>query len=124
MIIRIRRHGRPFTVVDNALLEDGRLSFKAKGLLAYLLSRPQGWRACRKHLAKVGTDRATAVASAIAELRRLGYVELRRLRGDDGTLAGTEVCVHERPPREGGKTALGESSAEHRKPSVGRDGGF
>ena len=40
MIIRVIRHEQNFTVIDNACQRDLTLSFKATGLLAYLLSMP------------------------------------------------------------------------------------
>jgi hypothetical protein len=120
MIVRICRNGRAFTVVDTALLDDPRLSFKAKGLLVYLLSRPETWRVRRRHLAGVGRDGETAVASALAELGRAGYLERRELRGDDGVLAGTEYHVYERPRQEAGNPTLGEPDPARGKPSVGK----
>lgn len=70
-----------FTVLPNDALEDERLSFKARGLLAYLLSRPDGWSTDSSELATHGPDGRTAVLSALKELEEAGY--LRRTRGRD-----------------------------------------
>lgn len=42
MQIHRSRHARGFTVLPNTLLQDRRLSYTARGLLADLLSRPDG----------------------------------------------------------------------------------
>lgn len=39
-IIRVRRCPNNFVMMDKTFLEDTRLSFKAKGILAYLLNKP------------------------------------------------------------------------------------
>ncbi|MDX2187735.1 MAG: hypothetical protein SFV32_12440 [Opitutaceae bacterium] len=70
-----RRHSH--TTIENHFLEDGRLSFSAKGLGAYLLSRPGDWRIIIEQLVDVGPDRHTSVRSSIAELMACGY--LRRI---------------------------------------------
>lgn len=57
MIVRTKRT-RHFYVVNNDLLENPDLSFAAKGLLIYLLSRPDHWRVSYRHLAGVGRDGA------------------------------------------------------------------
>ncbi|MFD5438556.1 hypothetical protein ACFWJ4_41215 [Kitasatospora sp. NPDC127067] len=44
MQIHRSAHVRAFTVLPNGLLQDRRLSYTARGLLADLLSRPDGWR--------------------------------------------------------------------------------
>ena len=43
MIIRAQRR-ETFTVVNNTAINDNRLSFRAKGVLVYILSKPDNWR--------------------------------------------------------------------------------
>lgn len=93
----ILRHGRRrrYTTVDNACLEDERLSFRAVGLLAYLLSRPDGWNANYRHLVTVHSDGQRAVRSAMEELREHGYLEQhRRHDAESGTFVW-ECIIHE-----------------------------
>lgn len=39
-IIRVEKHTKNFVVINKKFLEDKRISFKAKGILTYLLSKP------------------------------------------------------------------------------------
>lgn len=41
-IVRINKRDNPYVQIDHRVLEDTRLSWKAKGLLAYLLSKGIG----------------------------------------------------------------------------------
>ena len=43
-VIRVRKRPNNFVMLDKTFLEDDRLSFKAKGILAYLLSKPDNWK--------------------------------------------------------------------------------
>jgi len=95
MIIRAA-HRKQFAVVSSEVLEDARISFKAKGLLTYLLSRPEDWEVQEKHLATVSTEGVSAVRSAIAELREHGYAEKRKILNRDGTIHHWETAVFER----------------------------
>lgn len=83
----IRRGPRKihFTILPNQALEDDRLSFKARGLLAYVLSKPDNWRANSYQLATAGPDGRDAIRSALAELEAAGYAELQKARQSDGT---------------------------------------
>lgn len=100
-IIRIQKRVRPYVQIDKTALEDERLSFKAKGLLCYLLSRPDNWNVRVDHLATVSNDGATAVKSALRELRKAGYCKLRRKMMTDESgasrLSGSEYLVYETP---------------------------
>jgi len=71
-----RRRG--YVIIPNRAVEDSRLSWKARGLLAYLLSRPDGWHTDSVRLADVGPDGRDAIRSGLTELERAGY--LRRIR--------------------------------------------
>jgi len=98
MIIRIRKRETPYVIMDKTGLEDPRLSFRAKGLLAYLLSRPDNWTPNRDQLASVSREGVAAVRAAMTELQEAGYFERKRERRDDGTFEFVgyvyEVSIH------------------------------
>lgn len=73
-IVRGPRPSDQFAQIRNDALSDGRLSFKARGLLAYLLSRPVGWETSTDRLASQGVDGRDAIRTAMWELERFGYV--------------------------------------------------
>lgn len=96
-IIRTARR-QHFLVICQAAVEDSRLSWAARGLLVYLLSRPDDWRIRVDHLRQQATSGRDAVYKLLTELRQSGYVQRQRTRGDDGRLQGTFYYVHETPP--------------------------
>ena len=65
----------PFARIPNELLSDARLSWKAKGILAYLCGKPDGWKMRVSDIAKQSTDGKHAIRAALNELRALGYAE-------------------------------------------------
>jgi len=95
-IIRVEKK-QNFVVMDKTSLEDPKLSFKAKGMLAYLLSKPDNWYCYSKHLAKVGPDGISAVKTGLRELREAGYLEKRPIRGKDGKIVKWESIIREQP---------------------------
>lgn len=102
MIIRVVRRERAFTTIDNAALRDDRLSFKATGLLAYLLSMPDEWSPRREHLATVKSDGVASIRAALKELADAGYLVRKIERGADGkTFTVSEIRetpLAENPP--------------------------
>lgn len=86
----LRVHRRTgFTQVPNEVLRDQRLSWKARGVLCYLLSHSDGYRFNRDQLAAEAPDGVTAVRSALAELTAAGYYRVQRRKGDDGRFVST-----------------------------------
>ena len=78
MIVRSARPHLNYSVVHNDLIEDKRISFKARGLLIYLLSKPDHWRTTTSHLATIGPDGRQAIQTMMRELEQAGYVVRRR----------------------------------------------
>lgn len=93
MIVRGQRPADNFAQIHNAALADGRLSFKARGILAYLLSRPPGWRTSAERLAKSGIDGERAVKSGLKELEACGYLKRSRTHKPDGTWEHNQVIT-------------------------------
>jgi hypothetical protein len=68
-----------FTQIPNAWLRDGRLTFKARGLLALLLSHSQGWSLSIGSLTDQNQEGSHAIRQAIHELEKLGYLERKQI---------------------------------------------
>ena len=83
MIVRSTRPER-YTVLDNDILRNHALSFKARGILGYLLSQPDNWSISSSRLAKVGPDGRDAIRTGLQELEQLGYL-VRERRQDPMT---------------------------------------
>ncbi|WP_329177653.1 hypothetical protein [Streptomyces sp. NBC_01477] len=96
MQIHRSRHTRGFTVLPNTLLQDRRLSYTARGLLADLLSRPDGWREDGRHMADTSPQGRLSVAKALRELTVFGYYRVERVRQADGTFV-SQAHVYDIP---------------------------
>jgi hypothetical protein len=93
----IRRAPRPdygFTIIHNATLRDSRLSWRARGLLAYILSLPDNWTIASGHLEQQAAEGREAVRSALRELETYGYLTRHRFHRADGTW-GYETIVYD-----------------------------
>ena len=54
-IIRAPRPENNFTIIKNEIVRDTKVSYRARGLLAYLLSQPDHWRTNSDRLTYPGT---------------------------------------------------------------------
>lgn len=84
-----------YAQVPNAWMRDTRLSRKARGLLAELLTHRVGWEITLESLVAGGPEGRDAVRSAIKELERCGYLERQRARREDGTFSGANYELRE-----------------------------
>ena len=100
-IVRVKKRDHPFVQIDKRCLEDSRLSWKTKGILAYLLSRPDDWVVRFEQLQTVSKDGKSSIRSAFKELSELGYCERvpKQVIDEDGrsVLMGSEYVVYELP---------------------------
>jgi hypothetical protein len=95
-IIRAPREER-FTVLNRTTINDARLSFRALGLLVYLLDKPDNWRVEAADLSRdEGREGRDAIRTALTELADLGYLVRRRLRNDKGQWL-TETFLYDSP---------------------------
>jgi hypothetical protein len=102
----------PFTQVANGVLTDKRLSAKAKGLYAYLYSKPDGWDFSVERMCLEMSDGIESINTGLQELEKCGF--LTRKRQADGRMF---YMVHFPPlyPK-GEKQLLGqEVKAKRRK---------
>lgn len=87
-----------YTVIGNQLINTPELSWKAKGMLIYLLSKPEDWVTRLEDIVKHSTDGRAAVLSGIKELKQKGYLEKVRVTDPKtGQVSHWETIVHEEP---------------------------
>ncbi|MCA1846062.1 MAG: hypothetical protein LC792_23290, partial [Actinobacteria bacterium] len=106
------RHPNRFTVLPNDAIRNPGLSFRAVGVLAHLLSLPDGAKVDSATLATAHREGRDAVRAAYKELEAHGYYRREVVRLPDGTLR-TEVLVSNTPMKDDvpGRTGNGFSGA-------------
>lgn len=96
MIIRSPRPASHFTVVSNETIRDSRLSWKARGILLYLLSLPDNWQTSADELVRRGPDGRHGVLTGLQELEAVGYVQRVRVQKPNGHW-NTKTLVFDHP---------------------------
>lgn len=86
-----------YTTIDRATLNDERLSFKARGILVWLLDKPDDWRCASDEIARAGLEGREAVRTALNELAEHGYLVRSRHRDPATGRISTVSTVYERP---------------------------
>lgn len=98
MIIRARHDKNdPYFRFRRATAQDCRLSWAARGVLAYLFSKPDNWEINPQAMMKEGNLGRDALYRILSELKEFGYVHRYQERRADGTLGRWVTDVHETP---------------------------
>ena len=144
----IRRGPRPadrFVMIANEALENDGLTWRARGVLAYLLSRPEGWSTSAERLAAMspkGKEGRDAMRAVLNELEAAGYIRREKTQDSRGRWATTLVVYdYPEPPvpavepaktaaeppivepaKNGGSPGVGEPAVG--QPAVGKPGPF
>ncbi|WP_132329419.1 DnaD domain-containing protein [Limosilactobacillus reuteri] len=96
-IIRQKRKER-FSIIDNRVIEDKRLSWGARGLLEYMLSKPDDWNFYMSelisHSDKDGRDKTYGYMD---ELKKYGYVTRKQKRNSNGKFGNQDLIVNDSP---------------------------
>lgn len=79
-IIKVKKRTNFYVQIDKKSIEDKNLSFKATGLLVYLIGRPDDWKIILDQLKTCKTDGKDSVRTALLELRRYNYCHLFEVR--------------------------------------------
>lgn len=75
---------KDYTVMSNYHLRDKNLSYKAKGLLSFMLSLPDDWDYSLNGLCSISKESRDGIRSILRELQEHHYVEIEKVRGDKG----------------------------------------
>ena len=73
-----------FAKIPNTVLHDKRLSLRAKGIFAYMESKPNDWNFSHKRIAIENNDGKKSVLSAMKELEKFGYLERTKFKNEKG----------------------------------------
>ncbi|WP_161938335.1 DnaD domain protein [Clostridium tepidiprofundi] len=87
----------PYVMLNKYGIYDNRLSYKAKGILSYCLSRPDDWQFYEEEIAEHSTDGIASVRTGLKELMNAGYITRERLRDENGKFKGYEYVIYELP---------------------------
>lgn len=82
-----------YTQIPNAWMRDKRISRKARGLLAEMMTHREGWEVTIDGLSDAGPEGKDAIRSGIKELEENGYLTRRRARSDGGTFGGIDYEI-------------------------------
>jgi uncharacterized phage protein (TIGR02220 family) len=96
-IRRARRNKEnPYAQIRKAALRDDRLSWKARGILGYILTNADDWKIYVSELANHSQkDGRDSTANGIKELIEFGYVSRTRKHDDSGKFSGYDYTVTE-----------------------------
>ena len=85
-----------YVVLDKVFLNDKRLSWQAKGLLAYMLSMPNDWVFRIEDLKNRSSNGRDSTKSIIKELQEYGYI-IKEQERQQGKFSNNRYIVLERP---------------------------
>jgi hypothetical protein len=99
-IVRQKRPEGNFYILDKAISEDRRLSWAARGVLIFLLGKPDHWKVSIQSLINETQDadphsRRDAIYKIIRELEGIGYVSKVQAKCIDGSFGEVDYMVGE-----------------------------
>ncbi len=73
-----------FGTAPNSLLNNKKISLKAKGLYAFMNSKPENWEFSYNGLQSQLLEQKTAIKTAIKELEKFGYLIRKKYKKENG----------------------------------------
>jgi len=113
-LIKIQRF---FGAVPNELLNNSDISFKAKGLYAYLNSKPDNWDFSVESISDQVKEGIDSVRAGIHELEKFGYLKRIKYQNEKGFWE-IDYMLFESPAQDDpylGKTNEGEHTKQYKK---------
>lgn len=95
-VIRKKKHS--YTVLSNSVIRDERLSWKARGIFAYLMSLPDDWTFRQVEIVKHSPDGRAALRAGLKELQKYKYLTVKRERDSKTGTLGESVWILDDSP--------------------------
>ena len=102
---------RNYTIMSNHHLRDKLLSYKAKGLLSFMLSLPEDWDYSINGLVKVSKEGKKAIRAMLEELEENHYLIRKRIQLQNGQF-DYEYHIYEMPYNQKGETDEGNTEED------------
>ncbi len=94
---QIKKSKKNYTQVSNTILNDNKLSLKARGLFAFMDSKIDGWNFTIKSISKQVKDGEDSVRTALEELKNNGYIKYHKQQNGHGIYELFDVPNVENP---------------------------
>lgn len=95
-IFRVK-HNQNYSVINNTINFDNRLTMKAKGIWMYAFSRPDDWQFHLNDIVNQCVDGEKAIKSGLRELEECGYLQRVQEKDKQGRFEKVEWCFYETP---------------------------
>jgi hypothetical protein len=92
-----------YTVIDNNIFKNQKLTLKAKGMICTMLSLPDDWNFSEEGLTSLSNDGISSIRSTLKELMEYGYLKRERNRDAKGILRDYVYTIYEEPTLENQK---------------------
>ncbi len=99
-VFRVERYNGDYTNIFNDVFRNRALSYKAKGLLATMLSLPPTWDFSLNGLSVIAADGIDSVRAGIKELERYGYIRRSQSKNKKGLFSRNIYMVYEYPAKQ------------------------
>ena len=104
-----------YGTIPNDLLNSIHISFKAKGMYAYIQSKPDNWEFSAERISKQVKEGLPSVISALKELENFGYLARNRYQNNKGFWV-VDYLLYEIPIEE--NLIIGKPNKEN--PNIGK----
>lgn len=85
----------PYAMVDKGYIDDPEISFKAKGIMTYLLSKVDHWILRHSDLKNYASDSDTSIRNGIKELEEAGYIRIQKHQDTRGRIIPEKYWIFE-----------------------------
>jgi hypothetical protein len=97
-IVRSRKdREHPYVIINRNVFEDERLSWEARGVMGWLLAKPDDWKVRIDYLIRQGPGGRDRMYRIMAELRTYGYAVQTPRKNEQGQFAGWDITIYETP---------------------------
>ena len=83
-----------FSIITNNIVNETRISFGAKGVACYLLSKPDGWKFYLNDIQSHSNESLFKVKKYIKELEEIGFLIRTKVKNDKGQFVGLEYSFN------------------------------